>query len=192
MCAPLVLVGVAMAATAASGIYSANQQNKAGKEQQKYYDYIAKQNDLAADAAIKVGDERAKRIEDQGSQDLKKLKQNVAQFGAAQQVAQTANGVWGGSVTAADIAGDTFDKGMMDEIAIRFNADQAAADAKTEATYNAWDLRNQRDLNKISGINARRTGAANANSTLFSTAASVASMAASSKMTAGGSAAKIT
>lgn len=177
MCTPLLALGaVAAATTAAGGAYSASQQNQAGKSQQAYYNYIADQNKQAADYALKIGEARDTASQNQGALESAKHARDVASFSASQKAIMAANGLASDSVTATDITGDTFDKGKLDEMMIRYNADQRSWEAKTGAAYQSWDLNNQSTMNRFAGINARRAGAANANSTLFSTAASVAQM----------------
>lgn len=181
MCDPVTLgtlAVVSIGATIGSGIYSANQQNKAGKAQQGYYNYIADQEEASAKAALAVGERNATLAQDAGAREAADAKRASLRFGATQQAALAANGVGGGSVTAADIAGDAFDKAKLDEIAIQYNANSKAAEAITDANYKSWDFKNQANLSRLSGVNARRAGAAQANATLFSTASSVATQAA--------------
>lgn len=167
MCSPAALV-VGLAGMQMGGAaYSAYQQNQAGKETQKYYNYVAAQNAAAADEAIKQGDREETMIQDAAAYETGKHKRSVRQF-AAKQIADAAgNNIGGGSVTTQAIAQDTFDRAKLDELAIRYNADTRGYTAKTEASNKAWDLRNQSTMNRISGVQARKTAARQANATLL-------------------------
>lgn len=180
MCEP-VSAGLAVAgltAMAVGGVQKANSEKRAGKAQQQYYDYLAEQNEIEAASAEAVGQRNATMAQDAGSRELSKLKRGVMQFAATQIATGAANGIGGGSVTTADIAGDTFDKAKLDELTIRFNADSQAAEALDAGKYKAWDLRNQKTMNKISGKNASVAGKEAAKATLWNTAGSVLTAAA--------------
>ena len=60
----------------------------------------------------------------------------------AQTATLAANGM-GGSVTAADIATDTFDAAKRDEMAIRYNADAKSAAIANNANQQIWNLNNE-------------------------------------------------
>lgn len=166
MCAPALIVG-AMGMQLGGAAYTAYQQNQAGKESQKYYNYLADQNKVAAGEAKKQGDREATAAQTEGAFESKRLGRNVRQFAASQIAAAAANNIGGGSVTTQDLALDTFEKGKLDQMAIRYNADQKAWSAQTGAAYQAWDLENQATQNRISGVQARRTAARQANATLL-------------------------
>lgn len=174
MCAPLLAVAAVAGLQMGGAAYSANQQNQDGKESQKYYNYLADQNSIAAKAAKKQGEMESSAAQTQGAFEAKRQGRDVRQFAASQLAAAAANGIGGGSVTTQDLALDTFEKGKLDEMAIRFNADQKSWAAQTGADYKAWDYENQATQNRISGVQARRTASRQANATLLSGATQAA------------------
>lgn len=189
MCAPLLAVAAVAGLQMGGAAYSANQQNQAGKETQKYYNYLADQNKIAADEARKQGIRETTAAQTEGAFEAKRLGRNVRQFAASQLAAAAANGIGGGSVTTQDLALDTFEKGKLDEMAIRYNADQKSWAAQTGADYKAWDFENQATQNRISGVQARRTASRQANATLLSGATQAIGSFATYGMYGGGGAA---
>lgn len=172
MCSPQVLQPLALGLQIGGGAYSAFQQNQAGKANQKYYNALSIQAEQEAGIAKQIGERRATLAEDQGVIDSKIVARNADKVAAEQQVALAANGA-GGGVTAQDIVADAFDKRKLDELAVRYNADSRAWEATTDAAYKSWDALNRKAQYTEAGVNARRVGAANAASTLFSTATQV-------------------
>lgn len=162
--APFVALGAMQLGGAA---YSAYQTNEAGKESQKYYNYLAAQNAVAASEAKKQGEREETLIQDAAAFDMAKHKRTVRQFAAGQVASAAGNNIGGGSVTTQELAKDTFDRSRLDELAIRYNADQRSWAAKTGANYRAWDLEQQGVQNRVAGVQARRTAARQANATLL-------------------------
>lgn len=178
MCDPIsitigTLAVASMATSIAGGVTAANAQKAQGKASQNYYNYIAEQNRLAAEAAEKTGEQKDTLSQNQGALESQKVSRTARQFEGAQKASLAANKIGGGSVTAADLILDTFDKSRLDEIAVRFNADTRSYEAKENAKYTAWDLRNQEKLNRMAGSNARMAGNAAANATKINTVSSV-------------------
>lgn len=164
MCSPVLFVAGGL--QVAGGVMQAGAQLQAGREQQAYYNYLAEQDKVRAKVAREQGDREANAAQTKGAFDTARLKRNTREFAASQVAAAAANGI-GGSVTAQDLALDTFEKGKLDEMAIRYNADQAAWAAKTGADYQAWDFENQSVMNRAAGSQARSAAKRNAAASLL-------------------------
>ncbi len=187
MCVP-VLVGVAMAATAAAGGYSAYNQYQTGAAQNKYYNTMANNANTEAryaleegEAALKVGDLQSKLIQDQASAEGKNLKTGQAEFNAKQRASFAAMGLSG--VSVEDITKNTLSKEKLDELTLRYNADIHSWETETDAKYKnqakkyqAWQSNIQADQLRYQGKAAFHVGKTGAATTLLSTAASVAMM----------------
>ncbi len=167
-------MGAAGVATqAAGGLFAAYGANEEGKAQKRYYDYMAAQDEQAAVRTIQQGEVQSGLFQDKGLDETKIFKDKTAQTFGAQDAASAASGV-AGSVTAQDVARDSFDRAKMDELAIRYNADSGSWAAKTEAANKAWELRQSAAGKKAAGKNARYAGKMNAISSLLGSAGQVA------------------
>lgn len=175
MCAPVAMLAIAGGISAAGGLYSASQENAAGKAEQSFYDAQAKTSEQQAEFARETGAQRDTLAQDQGALNSKIVSRNYAVQDAARRVALAANGQ-GGSVTESNIVGDTMDKRSLDEATISYNANAKSWEAKQNAAYESWSDLTQADQFRTAGVNSRRAGAARANSTLLSTAGSIAGM----------------
>lgn len=175
MCVPVLAAAAigTMGLQAAGGIYSASQENAAGKSQQSYYDSLAATSKIQSDIALKQGDTESKIAQDEGSFQSKQAARNAAALGAAQRVTMAAMGTGSGR-TAANIIGDTADKASLDQVAISYGANSRSYAAKTNAANQSWADLTEANQYTAAGINARKAAAAKANSTLFSTAGQVA------------------
>lgn len=175
MCEPvsLSLMAASVGLQTVGAIQGASAANAAGKANQQYYDYIAAQNKASADEAVRVGAQKADMAQMKGSQDSAKYARSASEFRGLQRATSAAMGVTSGA-TAEDIAYDTLTKEGLDEQAIRYNADLAAWSAKTGAAYEAWDYRNQSNLNTMAGVNARNAGKTQAKASLIGGATSIA------------------
>lgn len=188
MCDPVTLTITAAALAAASGGLSAYGAYQEGKATDKYYKYLANQNDEEANAVLKAGEQKATIAQNEGAKQSADLGRDVSVTAGSQRAAMAANGL-SGSVTAADLAGDTFNKAKMDEEAIRYNADSTAWGAKTDADFQAWQLKGQAESYRMAGKNAKRAGTIKMTSSLLDTASSVAGGMAGMGSSGGGTAA---
>lgn len=159
-----------MAVQGVGGLYAAGEQRAAGRSTQAYYDALAASAKQESEIALRTGEQRATLAEDQGAIDSRIVARNADKLAGSQAVAMAANGLGSGSVTAEDITRDTFDKKTLDEMAVRYNADSRAWEAKTEASYKSWDALNRSKGYTTAGVNSRAAGNAAATTTLFSTA----------------------
>lgn len=166
-----VLTVAAIATTVAAGGVSAYGQYQAGKSQQKYYEYSAQQNELEAEAAQKTAEQQSTIYQNEAAQKSKELQGDVRRAKGTQKAAMAAAGIYG--VTADDIISDTINKAKLDAANIRYNADVQSWAANKEAAEKGWALRNQANLFRAAGKQARQAAAINMTSTLLGTASSV-------------------
>lgn len=171
MCNP---AAVFMGAQVVGGAAQANAAQQEGRAQQRYYEYLAGQNEKQAQAAIQSGEDQTSLIQDSAATETSNLRRSQRQFVGSQKVALAANGVPLSSVTAEDLAHDTFKKEEMDAETIRYNADVKSWEAQTSARNQAVALRDQASGYRMAGANARRAGDTAAVTSLLGTATSVA------------------
>lgn len=166
--------GAALGLQGAGTGYAAYGDYVEGLAQQRYYKYKAAQNKTQQALVLNEGQQEANAAEDYGMKQTKILKGKVAETEGAQAAGQAASGA-AGSVTATDIARDTFNKAKMDELAIKFNADQAAFKAINNSKLQAWQLGEEARGNEFAGEYAKWAGKRKAFSTLLSGSSQVAS-----------------
>ena len=189
----------------------------AGAATNDYYTYLADQADIQAGMIEETGarqiqyikDATARnskyikdaaeinvtQIQDAGARDTASLVKAVKSLEGSQRTSMAASGIGGGSVTAEDIAADTFSKAKKDELAIRLNADlgswnilrNAAISDKEQrinANYNIWEIgaetknkaynvRTQGYGYRLAGRNAIISGNNNATSSLLTSVGSI-------------------
>lgn len=172
MCDPVTLTVTGVVLAAAAGGVAAYGQYQAGKSQDKYYKYLADQNEREAEAAQKTAEQQTTIAQNEAAQRAKELKGDVSRVKGAQRAAMAAMGIYG--VTAEDILTDTTNRAKLDEANIRYNADISSWAAKKEAAEKGWALRNQSTLFRFAGKQARQAPAINMTSTLLGTASSIA------------------
>lgn len=157
MCDPVSISAAAMVASTGlsiySGIQSANGQRAAGAANQKYYYYLAG-----------LSEEEAAKAQEQSARDQTTI--DIASKGvrSSQRAVMAANGVGGGSVTAEDLLRDTFNTAELDKMAVRYNADSISNSKYAEAKGY-----------RMAGANTLQAANINADTTLLTTASSVAS-----------------
>lgn len=169
MCSPVVVGAMAL-----SGGLKAISQYQQGRQQASNLRYQANLLDTQKMLAQRTADQNTTFAQTQAYQESKSMTAKYAGLAGTQKAALAANGIGGGSVTAADIAGDTFDKKKMDELAIRYNADVKSWEYQENAKNQIWDLTNQQNQLRVAAKNAKIAGRNAAIGTLISTAASVA------------------
>jgi hypothetical protein len=174
MCDPVSLTVTGVVLAAAAGGVTAYGQYQSGKAQSKYYNYLAEQNEIEAQAAEKTAEQQSTIAQNEAAQKAKELKGDVSRVKGAQKAAMAAMGIYG--VTADDILTDTTNRAKLDAANIRYNADVASWAANKEGSEKAWALRNQAKLYRYSGKNAMTAAKLNMTSTLLGTASSIASI----------------
>ena len=172
MCIPLVAYGVisVVLAAAASGV-SAYGSYQEGKTQDKYYKYLADQNDREAEALQQTAEQQTTIAQNEAAQKSKELKGEVSTVKGAQAAAMAAMGIYG--VTAQDVLNDTTNKAKLDEANIRYNADIQSWAARKEASDRGWALRNLSTLYRFAGKQARKAANLNMTSSLLGLASSL-------------------
>lgn len=171
MCSPII---AAVGLQIASGAYTAYQQKKEGDAEGEYYNYLSNQSATHGNLATQRGQQQSELIQDQAARQGKDLKAQGAQVSASQKAGIAASGIDSSSVTAQDIASDTFSKQKMDEMALRYNSDVASWETETGAKYEKYGYDSEAGQYSIAGKNARKAGKTRAFSTLLGTASSVA------------------
>jgi len=167
-CSPMLLgIGFMVASTAVS----AYGQYQAGIAQDRYYKYLAMQNEEEAKVALRTGEERTTIAQNEAAKKAQELKGIVATTEGTQKAAMAAMGIAG--VSAEDILSDTVNKAKLDEANIRYNADITSWMAQKEARETAWSLRNQSTLFRYAGRAARSAAMINMTSTLLGGASSI-------------------
>lgn len=153
MCAP-VAIGL-MAAGTAMQMYGSYRQ---GKSMEAYYNYLAQENEKEAVRVMGRAQDEKKLINYQQSQEQHKLVSDTSTLEGTQKATMAANGVYSTSVTAEDIARDTQNKKVMDEMAIRYNADTKMWETQKAAEDTAASLRSNASLNRMAGRQAFKSG----------------------------------
>jgi len=164
------VVGLALMAVA--GGVSAYGQMKQGAAENKYYQALADQNVKQGELALKTGEQKTTLAQNEAAQKAKELGMKVRETQGTQRAAMAASGT-AGSLTAADVMGNTIDKAAMDEFNIQYNADVVSWGAKKEAEETNWALNNQANLYRFAGKNAKRAANIAATQTLLGTASSM-------------------
>jgi hypothetical protein len=159
-----------LVAGAGLNMYSQYQQ---GLSQNKYYQYLAQQNELQAKEVKKAASQEVGFIQEAAAGDVERVQDVVSQTRGTQETGLAASGVSLSSKTAEDIARATFDAGMKDEAAIRYNADVSAWQTTKQAQSTALNLRRQAQSYRASGEAAKKAGYMNAFSTLLGGASSI-------------------
>lgn len=169
-------MGAAAAAagtTVAGGAFSAYEEGQAGKAQSSYYNYLSNTALLNAGLATSQGTAAKEQIG---------ASENQAQIGLTNRVNTTigaektamVSGVGGSSRSAQQIIGDTLNKGDLDEMALRLNADTAAKNADITAQSGAMNYTSQASGYNIAGAVARGTAGMQQFGSLLGSAGSVA------------------
>jgi len=156
--APLIIGGSVL------GAYGAYQQ---GTSQNKYYQFLAKQSEKQAVEVKQAAKEEVGVIQDVAASQVSQVGEAVDKTLASQKVGLAASGISLSSGTAEDVARDTFDAGLKDEAAIRYNADISAWQTTKQAKATSRNLRRQAQAYRKSGAAAKSAGTVNAFSTLL-------------------------
>jgi hypothetical protein len=176
MCeATTALLALSIGLQVVGGIGSAQSSLQQGYDQKHYYYYMADVNDRQASAVEGSARKAVTYAQDTAARQSKQLSDAVKSVEGTQAAAMAANGVGGGSATAEDVAVDTMNKSMLDQLAIRYSADMESSKIVDDAKIQADDLRSTARLNRMSGDNALRSGQTNALTSIIGSAGNVAS-----------------
>jgi len=171
MCVGGVMPVMAVVATAASGGMMAYGQYAEGQSKNKYYQYLADQNERQASDIEKTAEQQVTLVQDKAARDAKDLKNSVAKTTGAQKATMAAMGISG--VTAEDIITDTFNKAKLDAANLRYNADIESWSTNKGASEQAGALRSQATSFRFAGKEAKRAAALDMTGTLLGTAGSI-------------------
>jgi len=167
-----------VALTGLSGYMQARGERAEGIAQSNYYNYMANQNEMQAEEALKRGDLQSRLIQDQAKREGKNLKQSQAKLAASQINAMAASGLDISSVSSEDIASSTYDTQREDELALRYNADIKTWENNTDASYKNWAFRTDAEQARYSARNALWASKIKYRNTLLSTATKMVGQAA--------------
>ena len=145
-----------------------------GRQKEAYYNYLARQSENQANLAEIEGQVNAHSIADAAAYTLARQKRDLRRIEGTQRAALAEKGISGGG-TADDIARDTRREASLDEMAIRYNADQKASSILRQASMTAYGLRSQAYGYRDAGHQERSASKKRAFSTLLGGATSVAS-----------------
>lgn len=161
-----------MIATAVSGGISAYGAYQQGQSQKNMYNYQAQAALMQKEQTGKVAQANITSSQDQAARNATMLSRNQSIVAGSQRASTGAQGL-GSSVTAADIAKDTFTKQQMDQMTLHYNANVKAWNITNQANAEEWGLGVQADQDKTAAKNASRAGTIGAVTSLLSTAAQV-------------------
>ena len=161
-----------IAATAVSGAVSAAgayEQGQAQKNMMLYQKQAAEtqiQNVQQTETANITG------VQDQAALTATMLARRQATQAGAQKAAEGAQGI-GSSVTAADIAKDTFTKQQMDQMTLQYNANVKSWGITNQANAQIWGLNSQAGQYGEGAANAAEAGTINTAGSLLNTASQI-------------------
>ena len=159
-----------MIATAVSGVMSAYGAYQQGQAAKNMYNYQAAAALQQKEQTQKVAEANITGVQNQASMQSRMLDRNASIVSGSQKASAGGQGI-GGSVTAADIAKDTFTKQQMDQQTLMYNANVKAWSITNEANAREWNLQVESDQDKFAAKNASRAGKISAITTLLGTAA---------------------
>jgi len=151
----------------ASTLFGGYSKYKQGEANESYYNELAKESDKQAPEVLKAAKSNVGMIQESGSRQTQEVIGDVKGVMGSQKTALAAGNIALSSGTAEDIARDTFNKGLKDEAAIRYNADISAWKTTTEARNKALNLESQADAYRKAGKAAKDAGTMGGLSTLL-------------------------
>lgn len=154
--------------------YGAYEQGQAAKNM---YNYQAQAALMQKDQVAKVAEANITGTQNQASMRSNMLARNASEITGSQRASSGAQGL-GSSVTAADVAKDTFTKQQMDQMTLQYNANVKAWNITNEANGREWQLGIQADQNRMAAKNAAKAGNIAAVTSLIDSAEQMASQAA--------------
>lgn len=170
MCEPTT---IALIGTAAAGGLQAYGQYQQGKSQNSYYQYLAGQSKLDAQASYDRAMKQSELIGDTATIQNKNLALKTAELSATQKAQLAASGVDLSSVSAQDLTMDTMTKAKMDEMMIRRNANLNSWETEEKGRLDLWQGEQRAKQYSYAGKDAKHAAKINAAATLLGTAASV-------------------
>lgn len=166
-------IAVAIGATVVAGGLSAYGSYKQGQAQKDMYNYQAQAALMKQEQTKKAAEANVTSSQNQAAMKSRMLARKASEIQGAQAAAGGAQGI-GSSVTAADIAKDTFTKQELDQQTLMYNANVKAWNITNESNAAEWELGVESNLDRVAAKNAATAGNINAASTLLSTAGQAA------------------
>lgn len=166
------LTGALVAGTVVAGgvgAYGAYSQGQAQKNMMNYQAQVAQQQ---ARSTADVAEANISGEQNQAAMKARMLARNASEILGSQEASAGAQGI-GGSVTAADVAKDTFTKQQMDQMTLQYNANVKAWNITNEANNNIWRLGVEGNMDKMAARNSATAGNINTGSSLLNTATQV-------------------
>lgn len=168
-------IATAIGVSVVAGGYSAYSSYQQGAAQNKFAQAQAEQQEIDGEAQLAVAQKQSQLVQDQQEETGKQQAIDYSKLNASQVAAEASNGTEG-SVTAQDIAGDTFNKQSQDSVAMKYNADAKSWSILTQGQEGKFEADQQASQFRASGKNAQIAGETQAVGTVLSTASSVASL----------------
>jgi hypothetical protein len=141
----------------------------------QYYQYLATENEKQAGAVMQTASTQKGLVYDAAGRDTLNVRNQLKAITASQKTGLAASNISLASVTAEDIARDTFNAGNKDEAAIRYNADMQAYQIMNNAQQTKYNLLAQAKGYRQAGENKQTAGYLNAFAGLLNTGSNVAS-----------------
>lgn len=175
MCSPAAaMFGTSMGLQAIGGYMSYNNIKAQGDATGAYYDMLAKQNEYDAKTVRERAKQQEGEIQYAASLDENKISAETKKLEGRQKTVMAANGVFGDSVTAQDIARDTVTKEAMDKAVIRYNANTKSWATELDAIDTAYGLKKESAFNRLAGNQARRASRTEALASLLGSSSQIA------------------
>lgn len=169
-----IAVPIALGATAISGAVGAYGAYSQGQAQKNLMNYQAQAAQSQAKQTADVAEANITSVQNQAGREATMLGRSQAIVAGSQKASAGAQGI-GGSVTAANIATDTFNKQQMDQQTLQYNANVKAWNITNQANGRIWSLGVESNLDQMGAKNAAISGNIGATTSLLSTAAQVGS-----------------
>ena len=164
--ATLAIMGVA-------GVTQAVGQYQQGQSQNSYYQYLAGQSRLDAQAAYDRSLRQSELVGDTAGIQNKNLAIKSAETSSTQKAQMAASGLDLSSVTAQDLTLDTLTRAKMDEAMIRRNANLESWQTEEQGKYAKWQGEEQAKQYGYAGKQAKKAANIQSFTTLLGTAASM-------------------
>ena len=165
---------VALAATAVAGGVSAYGAYEQGQAQKNLMNYQAQAAKVQAGQVAATAEANISGVQNQAALQAQMLGRQQAIVAGSQKASAGAQGI-GGSVTAANIATDTFTKQQMDQQTLQYNANVKAWNITNQANNQIWGLGIQANMDTMGAKNAAIAGDISAGGDLLSSAAQTGS-----------------
>ena len=165
---------VALAATAVAGGVSAYGAYQQGQAQKNLMNYQAQAAQVQAGQVAATAEANITGVQNQSALQAEMLGRQQAIVAGSQKASAGAQGI-GGSVTAANIATDTFTKQQMDQQTLQYNANVKAWNITNQANNQIWGLGIQANMDTMGATNAAIAGDISAGGDLLSSAAQTGS-----------------